>query len=125
MKYLVFSIDDGTIFDRKTIKIFNRFNILATFYLNSGLLSVKTLGRGYSWLDTGTHDSLTDASLYVKDLERHQGLKISCIEEISYFNKWITKEDLIRIGTSMKNSPYGQYLLKIAGEKILYPLKNE
>ena len=94
---------------------------LNNMYLEEGEIHVTTLGRGYSWLDTGTHESLAEASNYVKDLEEHQGLKISCPEEIAYLNGWISKEKLISIGKTMENNQYGQYLLKVVGGRILYP----
>ena len=98
---------------------------LNNMYLAEGRLHVTTMGRGYSWLDAGTHESLTDASNYIKDLEDHQGLKISCPEEIAYMNGWISKEQLIAAGESMSNNQYGQYLLRVAKNRIIYPRKNE
>lgn len=98
---------------------------LNNFYLNEKRIHVTTLGRGYSWLDTGTHESLTDASNYIRTLEDHQGLKISCIEEIAYMNGWITLEKLISIGKSMDNNQYGQYILKVAKGNIIYPHMRE
>lgn len=98
---------------------------LNNMYLEQGKVHVTTMGRGYSWLDTGTHESLTDASNYVKDLEDHQGLKISCPEEIAYLNGWISKEQLIEIGNSMAKNQYGQYLLRVAGGRIIYPHSKE
>lgn len=98
---------------------------LNNFYLKEKRVHVTTLGRGYSWLDTGTHESLTDASNYIRTLEDHQGLKISCIEEIAYMNGWITLEKLVSIGKSMDNNQYGQYLLKVAKGKIIYPHMRE
>lgn len=98
---------------------------LNNLYLNQKKINVVTLGRGFSWLDAGTHETLTDASNYIKDIEVHQGLKISCPEEIAFLNGWITKSDLIKIGESMKNNQYGKYLLRIAKDKIIYPeIKN-
>lgn len=98
---------------------------LNNMYLKLGKVHVTTMGRGYSWLDTGTHESLNEASAYVKSLEEHQGLKISCPEEIAYINGWITKDHLIEIGKSMEKNQYGQYLLKVASGRIKYPhLKN-
>ena len=94
---------------------------LNNMYLQEKRIHVTTLGRGYSWLDTGTHESLTDASNYIKDLEDHQGLKISCPEEIAYINGWITRDQLIEAGNSMKNNQYGQYLLRVAQGRIKYP----
>ena len=93
---------------------------LNNLYLESSHVHVTILGRGYAWLDTGLHEALADASNYVKDLEDHQGLKISCPEEIAYINGWISKEKLIEIGNSMANNQYGQYLLKVAAGRILY-----
>lgn len=89
-------------------------------YMNQKRLHVTTLGRGYSWLDTGTHESLTDASNYIKIIEEHQGIKISCPEEIAYKNGWITCDQLKKIGDSMSKNPYGQHLLNVAMGKIKY-----
>lgn len=94
---------------------------LNNMYLSKGLIHVTTMGRGYTWLDAGTHESLTDASNYIKDLEDHQGLKISCPEEIAYMNGWISRECLILEGKSMSKNQYGQYLLKVAKDRIIYP----
>lgn len=98
---------------------------LNNMYLERGKVHVTTLGRGYSWLDTGTHESLADASTYIKTIEEHQGLKISCPEEIAYFNGWISKEQLIEVGNKMAKNQYGQYLLKVANGGILYPNSKE
>lgn len=98
---------------------------LNNMYLRKNKVHVTTLGRGYSWLDTGTHESLADASNYVKTIEEHQGLKISCPEEIAYLNKWITKEELISMGEAMSKNQYGQYLLKVAQGGIKYPHMKE
>lgn len=94
---------------------------LNNLYLEKGKIHVTTMGRGYSWLDTGTHESLADASDYVKTLEEHQGLKISCPEEIAYINGWISQEKLIHLGNSMSKNQYGKYLLKVARGRIRYP----
>ena len=93
---------------------------LNNVYLHNKNLHVTTLGRGYSWLDTGTHESLIDASSYIKILEEHQGIKISCPEEIAYIHGWISKEKLIEIGESMAKNEYGQHLLNVAHGKIIY-----
>ncbi len=93
---------------------------LNNMYLEQGKVHVTTLGRGYSWLDTGTMESLNDASNFVKMVEEHQSLKICCPEEIAYVNKWISKKDLLKIGESMKKNEYGQYLLKVADDGIRY-----
>lgn len=82
-------------------------------FLKEKQLQVKLFGRGFAWLDTGTHDSLSEASTFIEVLEKRQGLKISCLEEIAWRNGWISDDDLKRIGESMKNNPYGQYLLKL------------
>ncbi len=85
-------------------------------FLNEGALKVRTLPRGFAWLDTGTHDSLAEASIYVEVLEKRQGLKIACLEGIAYTNGWITRQHLIDTAIPMKQNQYGQYLLKLAGE---------
>ncbi|WP_448556508.1 glucose-1-phosphate thymidylyltransferase RfbA [Thalassotalea montiporae] len=82
-------------------------------YLETDDLNVSLLGRGFAWLDTGTQDSLLDASQFVQTVERRQGFKIACPEEIAYRNGWLSKEDVISYGQAMKNSPYGQYLIDI------------
>ena len=83
-------------------------------YLAQGRLKVEQMGRGYAWLDTGTHDSLLEASLLVQTLEKRQGMKISCIEEIAFRMGYIDKVQLVFLGNEMANNQYGQYLLKIA-----------
>lgn len=93
---------------------------LNQMYLEEGNLDVITFGRGFTWLDTGTHESLADATAFVKMIEEHQGLKISCIEEIAYSNGWISKEKLIEIGQSMSKNQYGQHLLNVAYGKVRY-----
>lgn len=93
---------------------------LNNMYLEERNLHVTTLGRGYSWLDTGTHESLVEASNYIKILEDHQGLKVCCPEEIAYNNGWITKEVLLEQGELMKKNQYGQHLLNVANGKIIY-----
>jgi glucose-1-phosphate thymidylyltransferase len=83
-------------------------------YLTQGRLKVEQMGRGYAWLDTGTHDSLLEASQFVQTLEKRQGMKISCIEEIAFRMGYIDKVQLASLGNEMANNQYGQYLLKIA-----------
>lgn len=78
------------------------------------MLDLMLFNRGFAWLDTGTFDSLSEASSYIETIQKRQGLKVSCLEEIAYKNKWITKEELINIGNSMAKNEYGQYLLRIA-----------
>ncbi|WP_297072525.1 glucose-1-phosphate thymidylyltransferase RfbA [uncultured Duncaniella sp.] len=82
-------------------------------FLNDGDLKVKTLPRGFAWLDTGTHDSLAEASIYVEVLEKRQGLKIACLEGIAYTKGWISSEQLKEIARPMLKNQYGQYLMKL------------
>ena len=108
----------------KTIKPSSRGELeittLNNMYLKENNLHVTTLGRGYSWLDTGTHESLIEASNYIRILEDHQGLKVCCPEEIAFKNDWISKETLLEQGNSMSNNQYGQHLLNVAKGKIKY-----
>ena len=87
-------------------------------YLSCKKLKVERMGRGFAWLDTGTQESLLEASQFVQTLERRQGMKVSCIEEIAFRMKYIDKKQLEDLGANMGNSPYGQYLIKIANEKL-------
>lgn len=89
-------------------------------YLKLGELDVELLGRGFTWLDTGTHQSLVDATNFVRTLEEHQGIKIAAPEEIAYINGWITKEHLWNCGEKLSKTGYGQYLMKVAAGKIQY-----
>lgn len=82
-------------------------------YLQNGRLRVELMGRGYAWLDTGTHQSMIDASVYVKTIEERQGLKIACIEEIAYKMGYIDAEQLCRVAEPLRKSGYGEYLLKV------------
>jgi len=82
-------------------------------YLEKGNLKVELLGRGFSWLDTGTHDSLLEASLFVQTIEHRQGYKIACIEEIAYANGWIDKEQVLKIAEPLSKNGYGQYLREL------------
>jgi glucose-1-phosphate thymidylyltransferase len=93
---------------------------LNQMYLDKGTLDVITFGRGFTWLDTGTHESLADATAFVKMIEEHQGLKVSCVEEIAYNNGWISKEKLLEIAEPMKKNQYGQHLINVANGKIRY-----
>lgn len=83
-------------------------------YLASGKLKMEMMGRGYAWLDTGTQDSLLEASNFIQTIEKRQGLKIACIEEIAYQNKFISKKQLLALAEQYKNNEYGSYLLNIA-----------
>lgn len=87
-------------------------------YLEQKNLLVQTLQRGFAWLDTGTHDSLSEASTFIEVIEKRQGLKVACLEEIAYKRGWITKEHLIEIAKPMSKNDYGQYLLRRAEEYI-------
>lgn len=89
-------------------------------YLKLGELDVELLGRGFTWLDTGTHQSLVDATNFVRTIEEHQGVKIAAPEEIAYINGWITKEQLWECGQKLSKTGYGQYLMKVAIGKIQY-----
>jgi glucose-1-phosphate thymidylyltransferase len=82
-------------------------------YLDKGELKVELMGRGYAWLDTGTHESLLEASQFIETIEKRTGLKVSCLEEIAYQKGWISKEQLLAQGESLKKNQYGQYLLKL------------
>ena len=86
-------------------------------YLNQGRLKVQTLQRGFAWLDTGTHDSLSEASTFIEVIEKRQGLKVACLEEIAYKQGWITKEQLIKEAKPMAKNDYGKYLLRLAEGK--------
>ena len=87
-------------------------------YLELNQLSVEIMGRGYAWLDTGTHDSLLEAGQFIATLERRQGLKVACLEEIAYRSGWIAAEQLEKLAKPMLKNGYGQYLLKVLNEKI-------
>lgn len=85
-------------------------------FLNDGELKVQTLGRGFAWLDTGTHDSLSEASTYIEVLEKRQGLKVACLEGIAYRQGWINEERMRELAQPMLKNQYGQYLLKVIDE---------
>ncbi|MFY9476106.1 MAG: glucose-1-phosphate thymidylyltransferase RfbA [Aquabacterium sp.] len=87
-------------------------------YLAQGQLSVEIMGRGYAWLDTGTHDSLLEAGQFIATLEKRQGLKVACPEEIAYRSGWITATQVEKLAQAMLKNGYGQYLLKVLSEKI-------
>jgi len=87
-------------------------------YLQQGQLEVEVMGRGYAWLDTGTHDSLLEASQYIATLERRQGLKAACIEEIAFRAGWIGAEQVERLATPMLKNGYGQYLMRMLTERV-------
>ena len=85
-------------------------------FLEDGALKVQTLGRGFAWLDTGTHDSLSEASTYIEVLEKRQGVKVACLEGIAYRQGWITEERMRELAQPMLKNQYGQYLLKVIEE---------
>ena len=86
-------------------------------YLEAGQLTVEKLGRGFAWLDTGTHDSLMEASEFIRAIEHRQGLKVACLEEIAMVNRWITPEDVAELAKPLAKTLYGEYLLQISGRK--------
>lgn len=86
-------------------------------YLDEGKLDVKVMGRGYAWLDTGTHDSMMDASSFIATIQKRQNLKVACLEEIAYRMGYISKEKLVELAQPMKKNDYGQYLLRLAKEQ--------
>jgi len=85
-------------------------------YLNEDRLTIELMGRGYAWLDTGTHESLLDASTFIETVEKRQGLKVACIEEIAFEKGYINKEQLLKLAQPIAKNQYGQYLLKRAEE---------
>ena len=89
---------------------------LNRMYLDRGDLTVERMGRGYAWLDTGTHESLLQAHHFVQTIEQRQGLKIACPEEIAYRRGWITENGVLAIAERMKSNEYGQYLLRVLKE---------
>ncbi|MBB6732272.1 glucose-1-phosphate thymidylyltransferase RfbA [Cohnella zeiphila] len=89
---------------------------LNKLYLESGDLNVELLGRGFAWLDSGTHESLLEASQFIETIEKRQGMKVACLEEVAYRLGYITKEELLKLAEPMKKNEYGQYLLRLADE---------
>ena len=87
-------------------------------YLQRGDLNVELLGRGFAWLDTGTHESLLEAGMFVETIEKRQGYKVACLEEIAYNNGWLTKEQVLQQGQKLSKNSYGQYLLALAEGRL-------
>ena len=116
--------DNSVVQIAKNVKLSDRGELEITSineaYLKRGQLNVKLLGRGFAWLDTGTHDSLMEASQFVQTIEHRQGYKVACLEEIAFRNRWISKEKLIDLAQPLKKSHYGQYMLAIAEEEPTY-----
>lgn len=96
---------------------------LNRIYLEHGDLNVELLGQGFTWLDTGTHESLVDATNFIKTVETHQHRKVACLEEIAYLNGWITKEDVLKVYEILKKNQYGQYLKDVLDGKYLDGLR--
>jgi glucose-1-phosphate thymidylyltransferase len=112
--------DENVVEIAKSIKPSSRGELEITdvnnIYLKQGLLNVKTMGRGYAWLDTGTHESMLQASHYIATVEDRQGLKIACPEEIAFRSKWISSTKLEQLATPLKKNGYGSYLLRLLNE---------
>ena len=111
--------DNDVVEIAKTIKLSSRGELEITDVNNAyrvrGDLKVELLGRGFAWLDTGTHDSLMEAGQFVQTVERRQGLKVACLEEIAFHNGWLSKEMLLKQADALKKTSYGEYLTKVAG----------
>ena len=112
--------DNDVVEIAKQVKPSNRGELEITSinqaYLERGDLNVELLGRGFAWLDTGTHESLLEAAQFVETLEKRQGYKVACIEEIAFNKGWLSKEQIVKAGKVMKKNSYGQYLLELAEE---------
>ena len=113
---------DNTVVEKaKNLKPSDRGELEITdinkLYLDEGKLDVKVMGRGYAWLDTGTHDSMMDTSSFIAAIQKRQNLKVACLEEIAYRMGYISKEKLVELAQPMKKNDYGQYLLRLAKEQ--------
>jgi len=117
----IYFYDNDVVEIAKTIQPSERGEIEITsinqVYLERGDLRVELLGRGFAWLDTGTHESLADASQYIRTIEQRQGYKVACIEEIAYYKGWITSQQLIELAQPLIKTEYGQYMIAMAGGK--------
>ncbi|EHD22418.1 MULTISPECIES: glucose-1-phosphate thymidylyltransferase RfbA [Brenneria] len=113
--------DDQIVEMAKQVKPSSRGELEITtlneMYLEKGLLNVELLGRGFAWLDTGTHDSLIEASQFVHTIEKRQGFKVACLEEIAFRKGWMTKEQVAEEAKSLSKTHYGQYLARLIGDK--------
>ncbi|WP_256276429.1 sugar phosphate nucleotidyltransferase, partial [Burkholderia sp. HMSC10F09] len=92
-------------------------------YLQDGMLNVEIMGRGYAWLDTGTHDSLIEAATFIATLQKRQGLVVACPEEIAYRKQWIDEEQLMKLAQPLAKNGYGQYLKNILTDQVACPSK--
>ncbi|CUU80075.1 glucose-1-phosphate thymidylyltransferase [Campylobacter hyointestinalis subsp. hyointestinalis] len=114
--------DNDVIEIAKNVKPSNRGELEITSinqeYLRRGTLKVELLGRGFAWLDTGTHESLIDAGQFVQTIEQRQGYKIACLEEIAYNNKWISKNKILQLANLYSKNEYGRYLYSLVGDKF-------
>ncbi|MFO1480847.1 MAG: glucose-1-phosphate thymidylyltransferase RfbA [Turneriella sp.] len=114
--------DNGVVAKAKNLKPSARGELEITdlnrIYLHEQKLRVSVMGRGFAWLDTGTHDSLLDASHFVSLIEKRQGLKVACIEEIAYYKKYISAEQLIKLAKPLEKIEYGKYLLRLAKQPV-------
>ena len=117
----IYFYDNDVVEIAKTIKPSERGEVEITSinqaYLERGDLRVELLGRGFAWLDTGTHESLADAGQYIRTIEQRQGYKVACIEEVAYYKGWISSEQLIKLAQPLKKTAYGQYMIEMASEK--------
>lgn len=98
---------------------------LNRIYLENGELEVEILGRGFTWLDTGTHESLVEATNFIQSIEEHQHRKVACLEEIAYRHGWITKDEILEAAKTMKKNQYGQYLINYVEGKYIDPLNKD
>lgn len=114
--------DNDVIDIAKSIKPSHRGELEITdvniVYLERGDLNVELLGRGFTWLDTGTHDSLLEAGQFVQTIEHRQGLKVACLEEIAYVQGWLSKDELLEQANKLKKTGYGEYLYNVANGTI-------
>jgi len=113
--------DNDVIYIAKQVKPSERGELEITtvnqMYMERGDLSVELLGRGFAWLDTGTHESLLEAAQFVETIEKRQGYKVACLEEIAFNNGWLTKQQVLTVGKSMSKNAYGQYLISLVEDK--------